>query len=166
MAADEMLSQFTIPNPCPEDWDRMSGDERVRYCAGCGKHVHNLAVMSPDETASVLSTVPEQSEATCVRLYLSHDGTLFGSECPPAPRGEVRRWQFTIRSLMVIVVGCATVLGLTNWLLPEQEQPPAPAALGPTNSLSPEQRQRKPPSAANSQIIMGKMVPRTNRTKI
>ena len=42
MDADDLLGQFTIPTPCPMDWDRMPGDDRRRYCAACGKHVYNL----------------------------------------------------------------------------------------------------------------------------
>jgi len=136
MDADAVLSQLTIPNPCPMDWDRMSGDDRVRYCAGCGKHVYNLTAMSPDETAFLISTVTEQHEKRCVRLYQRHDGTLFASGCQRAPRRAARPWQFTIRFLMVFIAGCAAVMGLTKWLSPEQKQP-------------------KPPPTANTRIIMG-----------
>jgi hypothetical protein len=131
MDADAILSRITIRNPCPMEWDRMSGDDRVRYCAACGKNVYNLTAMSPDEIASLFSTVPEPGERRCVRLYRRPDGTLSVSGCQPAPRGAVRPWQFTIRSLMAIIAGCAAMLGITKWLWPEQKQPkPPPAAQG------------------------------------
>jgi hypothetical protein len=51
MDANEIFSQFTIPTPCPMDWDRMPGDDRKRFCGACGKHVFNVSRMTPDETA-------------------------------------------------------------------------------------------------------------------
>jgi hypothetical protein len=138
MGVDVILRKSSIPNPCPMDWDRMAGDERVRFCAWCGKHVYNLTAMSPDETASLISTVHELGERRCVRLYQRPDGTLFASECRPASHGTAMPWQFTIRFLMAIIAGCAAVLGLTRW-------------------ISWELKTAKPPPAANSQIIVGDM---------
>lgn len=136
MDSDAILSQCKIQNPCPMDWDRVSGDDRVRYCAGCGKHVYNLAATGPDETASLISTLRERGEKKRVRLYQRRDGTLFTSRCQPAARSLARPWQFTIRSLMAVIAACAAVLGLTRW-------------------LSPDQKQTKPPPPANAQILMG-----------
>jgi hypothetical protein len=118
------------------DWDRMSGDDRVRYCAGCGKHVYNLTAMSPDETACLISAVHARGEKRCVRLYRRPDGTLFASGHRPVRPGAARPWQFTIRFLMAVIAGCAAVLGLTKW-------------------ISSELKHAKPPPGANSQIIMG-----------
>ena len=133
MNPNAILSQLSIRNPCPMDWDRMSGDNRVRYWRGCGKHVYNLTAMSPGETASLISTVAEQGQKRCVRLCQRPDGTLFASGCQGAPDGAARPWQFTIRFLMAVIAGCAAVLGLTRWLSPET----------------------KPPAAANTRVITG-----------
>ena len=89
MDADVLLTQFTIPTPCPMDWDRMSGDDRARFCERCGKHVHNLAALSPDERASLTSKVLSDGEELCGRLYQRPDGTLVASECPTGP-GRLR----------------------------------------------------------------------------
>jgi hypothetical protein len=136
MDADASLSQRKIRNPCPMDWSRMSGDDRVRYCAACGKHVYNLIAMSPDETTSLISNLPADGERTCVRLYQRADGTLFASGCQGTPKGAARSWQFTIRFLMLLIAGCAAVLGFTKWLPRELKQP-------------------KPFPAANAQVITG-----------
>lgn len=131
-----MLSQFRIPNPCPMDWDVMSGDERIRHCAGCGKEVYNLTAMSADETNSLISTVAGGGEKRCVRLYQRDDGTLAATGPLPTPHVRARPLQFTIRFLMMIIAACAALLGLSKWR-PLDKKPP------------------KLPPAANSQIIMG-----------
>ena len=37
------LDVITVAEPCTESWEGMSGDDRVRYCQGCRKHVYNLS---------------------------------------------------------------------------------------------------------------------------
>ncbi len=138
MDADAILSKSTIPDPCPMDWERMSGDDRVRDCAGCGKHVYNLTATSPDETDSLISAIHERGERRCVRLYRHPDGTLFASGCRPAPQGAARPWQFTIRFLMAVIAGCRGDTG------PHEVD------------LAGADATRAPP-AANSQIIVGDM---------
>ena len=83
MDTEEMLTQFAIRTPCPMDWDRMLGNDRVRFCERCQKHVYNLTVMSPAETAALISTIRDRNERRCVRLYQRPDGTLTTSGCEP-----------------------------------------------------------------------------------
>ena len=138
MDANEPLSQFTISTPCPMDWDRMPGDDRTRFCAACGRHVYNLTAMSPEATASLASVIREHGERRCVRVYQRPDGTLVASKYQPALHGGAKAWQFTIRSLMAVIAGCAALLGLAKWLSPGLTPP-------------------KPPPPANFQIITGDM---------
>jgi hypothetical protein len=150
MNANDILIDFTIPTPCPMDWDRMRGDDRVRYCEGCDKHVYDLTAMRPDERNSLISIVRSQGEELCGRLYQRPDGTLVASECPPAPRAAAGAWpsaigwfasiiagcrpaprtaanpgQITIRWLMSVIAGCAAILGFTRVLI-STEPPPKP----------------------------------------
>jgi hypothetical protein len=136
MDANEILARCTIPTPCQMDWDKMRGDDCVRFCERCSQHVYDLTAMGPDETARILSLVREQGERRCVRLYQRPDGTLTASACRPSPQGGTGPWQFTIRAFMAVIAGWAALLGLVRWLSPEHEPP-------------------KPPPAANSQYIMG-----------
>ncbi len=134
MDANEFLASFTIPTPCPMDWDHMRGNDRARFCEQCGKNVHNLTIMTPDEAASFLSVVRENGERRCVRLYQRPDGTLTTSACQPTPRAAAGPWQFTIRAIMAVIAGFAALLGLAKWISPEHQQsrtpPPAGAVIG------------------------------------
>ena len=40
------LRNVKVASPCPADWDRMIGDERVRFCGQCELNVYNLSAMS------------------------------------------------------------------------------------------------------------------------
>jgi hypothetical protein len=92
----------------------MSGDNRKRFCEACGKHVHNLSAMSPDEVVSLLWPLREQGGEVCGQVLRRPNGALVTSECPPSPAAR-RWWQFSIGSLMAVIAACAAVLGFTRW---------------------------------------------------
>ena len=48
-----MKSNDYIPNPCSENWDEVSGDERKKFCDKCSTTVHDLTEMSGDEIAAL-----------------------------------------------------------------------------------------------------------------
>ena len=58
------LRQIAIAKPCPEDWDRMAGDDQRRFCTGCGCHVHNIAEYDADEAEQLLA----QPGRVCTRI--------------------------------------------------------------------------------------------------
>jgi hypothetical protein len=130
MDANEFVATFKIPTPCPMDWDRMRGDDRVRFCDRCGKDVYNLTAMNPDEVVSLLSGVRQRGERRCIRLYQRPDGTLTASPCQPALSERARPWQFTIRAFMAVIAGLATLLGLTKWISAEHQPPRTPPPAG------------------------------------
>lgn len=75
----DILSRVTVASPCSVDWDTMSGDERVRFCQQCTKHVYNLSEMSEKEAKKL---VLESEGKTCVRFYLRKDGSIMTEDCP------------------------------------------------------------------------------------
>lgn len=76
---EKLLTQLRVASPCPASWDRMEGDDRVRFCGQCRKHVYNLAGMPPDEAAAV---VREHEGNLCARLHRRRDSTLLAGNCP------------------------------------------------------------------------------------
>jgi hypothetical protein len=130
MDTDEFVTTFKIPTPCPMDWDLMRGDDRVRFCGRCAKDVYNLTAMDPNEVAALLTGIRERGERKCVRLYQRFDGTLTTSPCLPAHRDGAGPWQFTIRTIMAVIAGCAALLGLSRWVSAEQKPARTPPAAG------------------------------------
>ncbi len=74
-----LLDNLRIASPCHEDWEKMTGDERVRHCAACDKDVYNLSVMARADAERLLR---ERIGDVCVRLYQRADGTVITSDCP------------------------------------------------------------------------------------
>ncbi|MBV1860545.1 MAG: hypothetical protein KUG77_19185 [Nannocystaceae bacterium] len=64
MKADDIR----IPEPCNEDWGRMTPEQRGRFCGACQKKVHDLSAMSENDAKSILN-----SEADICVSYLSDE---------------------------------------------------------------------------------------------
>ena len=154
MGADSQLRGYTIPNPCAMNWHEMNGDARARFCAACGKHVHDLTAMSSRECADVLQNA---EKGICARLYAQGDGSLATSAAEAVLSPRVRPLQFTIRSIMAVVAGVAGALGVVR-LFADQAKIPAPRPRAPLNTLVMckmvprsylQSQPRNPPASAN-----------------
>lgn len=51
MSKKSFIDSVKVGSPCGEDWKKMSGNERVRFCSHCSKHVNNLSEMTRKEAA-------------------------------------------------------------------------------------------------------------------
>lgn len=73
------LDNVKVAAPCPADWNRMSGDERTRFCAECQLNVYNLSAMTKPEAEKLLR---EREGRLCVRFYRRADGAILTANCP------------------------------------------------------------------------------------
>lgn len=64
------LASLNIPQPCPESWSRMSGDDARRFCGVCAKDVTNLSACTREEAETFLRENP----GACVRVWLDAAG--------------------------------------------------------------------------------------------
>jgi hypothetical protein len=125
-----VLNDLRIASPCPATWDAMQGDERVRFCDSCSKHVYNISNLTAQ---AAVSLIRESEGRLCVRLYRRKDGTVLTADCPVGLRSAVRRR--LIRLLTAGVVVCAMVrsgIAMVEGLGPRVSIPPAPTGPGVT----------------------------------
>ena len=82
------LDRLRVAAPCPADWGKMAGDDRVRFCAECSLHVYNLSAMT---RAEAVALVARTEGRFCARLYRRADGTVITRDCPVGLRAVRRR---------------------------------------------------------------------------
>ena len=85
---DDLLGRMRIASPCPASWERMEGDERVRFCRQCDLHVYNISELTRVEAESLVARTEGR---LCARLYRRADGTVLTKDCPTGLRAARRR---------------------------------------------------------------------------
>ena len=82
------LSHVRVAAPCRADWERMRGNERVRFCGECSMNVYNLSNMSKRDAEALISNAEGR---LCVRYYHRSDGTILTKNCPVGLQAFKRR---------------------------------------------------------------------------
>jgi hypothetical protein len=77
------MNKFQIPVACPESWDDMTGDDKIRHCWVCRQSVYNFAQMTQEEINTLMAT----KMPLCARIYRRPDGTVITKDCQ-APRPD------------------------------------------------------------------------------
>ncbi|MBY0357514.1 MAG: tetratricopeptide repeat protein [Candidatus Obscuribacterales bacterium] len=76
-----LLNSIRIAAPCTADWEKMSGDEKSRFCQDCKLNVHNLSAMTAQE-AEFLLNKQKEGQRVCVTFFRRADGTVLTQDCP------------------------------------------------------------------------------------
>ncbi|MCA9607878.1 MAG: hypothetical protein KC619_19850 [Myxococcales bacterium] len=101
------LDVIQVSDPCPEPWDRMRGDDKVRFCGVCEKHVYHLSAMTRAEADALLT---DTEGRLCVRFYRRLDGTVSTIDCGPVRFAAMRK--LARRTLAGAAAMVVSVLGL------------------------------------------------------
>lgn len=152
--------KLTVASPCSARWEDMAGDERVRFCAQCAKHVYDLSAMTAHEAAELITRT---EGAPCVRFYSRSDGTVMTRDCAEAARRARRR------SLAAVAAGGIAALSVVGAFQgrPAHDMVDHAPTMG---SVSPPQR-TSPPQETSAPLVMGTAVavpevpPAENRPK-
>ena len=83
-----MIENIRIASPCPADWEKMPGDNRIRHCDACNLNVYNLAAFTE---AEIRDLVANRNGRFCGRIYQRRDGTVLTQNCPVGVRAVTRR---------------------------------------------------------------------------
>ncbi len=105
MVEESVLSNVRIAAPCGESWEKMTGTDQVRACAGCKMNVYNLSEMSEASAKELLET---HEGRLCVRYYERADGTVMTKDCSV---GVKRRRNRRMR-LAAAIAAVFSILGL------------------------------------------------------
>jgi hypothetical protein len=103
----------------------MTGDDRKRTCAQCGKQVFNLARMTRAEAEALLQ---ERVDGVCVRLFRRGDGTILTADCPIGARAMRKvsaLWGVLVTAIFGLLgIGVIRSLGTTVGSVVYTDYPP------------------------------------------
>src|SRR3954464_4917655 len=103
------LDGVRVAAPCPADWEKMVGDERVRFCGQCSLHVYNLSGMTKREAEGLVANAEGR---LCVRYYRRADGSILTRNCPVGLRALKQRVSRIAGAALSAVLGFFAGLGL------------------------------------------------------
>jgi len=136
------LEHVRVAAPCPADWGKMVGDERMRYCERCSLHVYNLSGMTRREAEALVTSAEGR---LCVRFYRRADGTILTRNCPVGLSALKRRATRAAAATFSAVLGFFAGLGLNfgsdRALAPEimdESAVPAPRIPAPDKGYIPD----------------------------
>jgi len=64
MSKNSFIENIEVKSPCSEDWNEMTGSDKVRFCSHCAKSVNNLSAMTRKQA---LKVVRRAEGGICVR---------------------------------------------------------------------------------------------------
>src|SRR3954449_7913492 len=102
MDTNGILNDLRIASPCPASWGEMKGDDRVRFCGSCEKHVYNLSALSSDEAVDLLRKTDGK---VCLRIYRRRDGTVLTADCPVGLKAAAARRLRRLWRVAAVVTG-------------------------------------------------------------
>lgn len=127
----DSFDDLRIASPCPVAWEKMKGDEQVRFCSQCSLNVYNLSGMTRRQAEAL---VKQAEGRLCVRFYKRADGTILTRDCPVGLRALRRRTARIVGAAATALMSfCLTAMG-------QQQQQKKPAACEPDSVKTPIKR--------------------------
>lgn len=96
------LDAISIPDPCPTDWDSMTGNRRQRFCQQCSKNVYNLSAMTRDEAEALIARLEGR---LCARVERDEAGVIWTDDLRAAPQLISRRASPVAAALVTALIG-------------------------------------------------------------
>ena len=81
-----MLEDYRLTHPCPEPWEGMQGDERVRTCAKCDHAVYDVSALPRAEAEALIESHQAAGHKICIKYHLRPDGKIMTADCPEGVR--------------------------------------------------------------------------------
>ncbi len=105
------LHDIRVAAPCTASWEKMEGNDRVRFCESCALNVYNLSALTAQEAENL---VVRKEGRLCVRFYQREDGTMMTQDCP---RGLIAIRRAARRTALVLGGSVAAMFVLLFGLL-------------------------------------------------
>lgn len=103
-----VLDNLRIATPCPADWSQMTGDDRVRFCGQCEKHVYDLSGLTRSEAEELIH---QHAGKLCARFYQRPDGTILLADCQVGQK-RVRKRRRIAAAAALLLGASAGLAGL------------------------------------------------------
>jgi ankyrin repeat protein len=74
-----LIDRVSVEKPCTADWNRMFGNDEVRFCEHCAKSVHNLSAITRKDAERL---VKKSNGKLCIRYYTDKNKKIAFTDAP------------------------------------------------------------------------------------
>jgi hypothetical protein len=110
-ANNRRLDQIKVVSPCSTDWDRMSGEEKKRFCSECDKFVYDFSQMTRRQVEAIVSI---HRGRLCARITRRPDGSLVTLEAPPVHPIVAHRASPVVNATLAAILGLSVPANVLN----------------------------------------------------
>ena len=137
------LNSIQVKDPCSQDWNKMFGNDEVRFCEHCVKNVHDLSAMTRKKAEALAA---RSKGGICVRYIRRPDGEI--------QTVSDKLYQISGRAsrLAASVFGASLTLASSIYAQQEKTISPLPAA---QMTVAPEKQQKNIPKERTTGSISG-----------
>jgi hypothetical protein len=100
-AKKRRIDQLQVISPCSAGWDRMSGDDKKRFCAECDKFVYDFSQMTRRQVEAIVSI---HRGRMCARIARRPDGSLLTLETPQVHPAVARRASPVVNATLAAIL--------------------------------------------------------------
>lgn len=147
MSKNNSLNHFHIAEPCSEEWDSMTGNDRVRFCSHCAKDVNNISTMTRRSARRLVQT---SGGKLCIR-YIAHPKTRRPIFAAPLT-------QITRRVPGLAAGAVSTSIALSTGVFAQGEVAALPVVIPSVSGESVPGGHRRIPEAGGSGKVFGTVV--------
>ncbi|GEM_PF-2287796 len=122
------IENYRMASPCASDWERLSGQGRVRFCSGCQLQVYDLTGMEVPEAEELIFQRESRKD---FRLFKRQDGKFLTSDCPIGAASK--------KQLALTIAGGLVLAALLAFIC---------ATMPPPKSRAPSAATTQPPAGA------------------
>lgn len=103
------LERARVVSSCTESWDEMAGNDEVRFCSHCSKHVHNFAKLTRRQAEDL---VTRSQGSICARIERRADASIVTREAAFSVRTarlRASRWTGAAFAALIGLLGGSSV---------------------------------------------------------
>ncbi len=113
------LESLSIKSPCRVGFDKMEGDDRVRFCGDCKLNVYNLSGMTRMEAEELVAT---REGRLCVTFIRRFDGTIITKDCQTIVGRVKDSFRFVATFIAAIMSGASLLTACSQPVTPTTGQ--------------------------------------------
>ncbi|MDQ4123669.1 MAG: ankyrin repeat domain-containing protein [Acidobacteriota bacterium] len=116
----DLLDRVSVEKPCAADWDKMFGNDEVRFCEHCAKSVHNLSAMTHKDAERL---VKKSNGNLCIRYYTDKNKKIALRDAPVQITRLGRRVSQFAASIFTAALSVSAVAAQGSARIASENQP-------------------------------------------